>query len=435
MTTHSPLRDFAIDVVRRLTEAGFVAMWAGGCVRDFMRGRIPKDYDVATNATPQEVRKVFGTRRTFAVGESFGVIVVLGPNKAAGQVEVATFRSEGEYTDGRRPDVVVFCTPEKDAARRDFTINGMFFDPLTETLHDFVGGEQDLGEGIVRAIGDPHDRMTEDKLRMLRAVRFAATMDFRLDDETAAAVKSMADEIRAVSWERITQELKRMLIDEHRERAIRLCHELGLLKIILPELAPILEQPSTLNPQPSTNWWHTLHVLGNLEHPGFELAMAALLMSVPSPQSRSKRQHEQTGTVRTVCRRLKLSNDETDQITWLVTHLHDLDDAPSLGLSQLKRLLVHEYVADLLTLARRSALAEQRDVSGLDFAAKSLADTPREVLDPDELLDGSDLQNMGLQPGPEFKTILTAVRDAQLNEQISAREEALELVERLVSDD
>ncbi|MCA9077054.1 MAG: CCA tRNA nucleotidyltransferase [Planctomycetaceae bacterium] len=432
MPDSNPLRDFAIDVVRQLTEAGFIAMWAGGCVRDFMRGRVPKDYDVATNATPQEVRKVFGRRKTLAVGESFGVIIVLGPNKATGQVEVATFRSEGEYTDGRRPDSVVFCTPEEDAARRDFTINGMFFDPLTETLHDFVGGEQDLGEGIVRAIGNPHDRMTEDKLRMLRAVRFAATMDFRLDDETAAAVKRMADEIRVVSWERITQELKRMLVDDHRERAMRLCHELALLEIILPELAPVLGEPSTINPQPSTNWWHTLHVLGNLERPSFELAMAALLLSVPSPQSQSKRQHQQQGTVRAVCRRLKLSNDETERITWLVTHLHNFDEAPSLTLSQLKRLLVHDFATDLLTLARRLALAEQRDASGLDFAVEYLADTPREVLDPPELLSGSDLQEMGLQPGPEFKQILTTVRDFQLNEQISSREEAVELVERVI---
>ncbi len=391
-----------------------------------MMGRIPKDYDVATSATPQEVRELFGKRKTLAVGESFGVIIVLGPNKAAGQVEVATFRSEGEYTDGRRPDSVDFCTPEEDAARRDFTINGMFFDPLTDTLHDFVGGEQDLGQGIVRAIGNPRDRMTEDKLRMLRAVRFAATLDFQLDDETANAVRKMANEILVVSWERIAQELERMLVDQHRERAMRLCHDLGLLEIILPELAPLLDEPAS-------HWWHTLHVLGNLESPGFELAMAALLMSVPSPQAQSKRQRDHTGTVRAICRRLKLSNDETDHITWLVAHLHDLDDAPSLSLSRLKRLLVHEHVTDLLTLARRTALAEQRDVAGLDFAADSLANTPTEVLNPPDLLDGSDLQELGLSPGPQFKTILTAVRDAQLNEQISNRDEAVKLVERLTS--
>ncbi|MCA9027342.1 MAG: CCA tRNA nucleotidyltransferase [Planctomycetaceae bacterium] len=424
MTESHPLREFATDVVRRLTDAGFVSLWAGGCVRDFMMGRVPKDYDIATNARPEQVREIFGKRRTVPVGESFGVIIVLGPTKSSGQVEVATFRSEGDYTDGRRPDSVIFCTPEEDAARRDFTINGMFFDPLTEKLHDFVGGERDLGEGIVRAIGDPRDRMSEDKLRMLRAVRFAATLDFQLDETTAQAVRDMAPEIRIVSWERITQELKRMLVDQHRERAIRICHDLGLLEIILPELAPLLSEPSTLNPQPSTRWWHTLHVLGNLESPGFELAIAALLLSVPSPSTQSKRDRDNAGTVRGVCRRLKLSNEETDHITWLVTNLHALDDAPSLPLSQLKRLLVHEQVTDLLTLARRTALAEQRDTAGLDFAAAYLANTPKEVLNPPELLNGSDLQKLGLPPGPQFKEILTAIRDAQLNELIATADEA-----------
>ena len=424
MTESHPLREFATDVVRRLTDAGFVSLWAGGCVRDFMMGRVPKDYDIATNARPEQVREIFGKRRTVPVGESFGVIIVLGPTKSSGQVEVATFRSEGDYTDGRRPDSVIFCTPEEDAARRDFTINGMFFDPLTEKLHDFVGGERDLGEGIVRAIGDPRDRMSEDKLRMLRAVRFAATLDFQLDETTAQAVRDMAPEIRIVSWERITQELKRMLVDQHRERAIRICHDLGLLEIILPELAPLLSEPSTLNPQPSTRWWHTLHVLGNLESPGFELAMAALLLSVPSTSTQSKRDRDNAGTVRGVCRRLKLSNEETDYITWLVTNLHALDDAQSLPLSQLKRLLVHEQVTDLLTLARRTALAEQRETASLDFAAAYLANTPKEVLNPPELLNGSDLQKLGLPPGPQFKEILTAIRDAQLNELIATADEA-----------
>lgn len=453
MTTTNPLRDFATDVVRRLSDAGYVAFWAGGCVRDLMMGRTPKDYDVATNARPDEVRQLFGRRRTLAVGESFGVIIVLGPNKAAGQVEVATFRTEGEYADGRRPDSVTFCTPEEDAARRDFTINGMFFDPLTDTLHDFVGGEQDLGRGIVRAIGNPYDRMSEDKLRMLRAVRFAATLEFELDEATAAAVREMAGEILVVSWERITQELKRMLVDRHRERAMRLCHELGLLKIIFPELAPILDDApsasgdtaplpssqsqlpaaSSQHPTPSRDWWRTLHMLGNLESPGFELALATLLHTVPSPPQESRKQ-EQPGSVRAICRRLKLSNDETEHVTWLVSHQRALDDAKSLPLAALKRLLVHEHIADLLQLAYRSALAEQRETPGLDFASAYLASTPREILDPPELINGADLQQMGLTPGPRFKEILTAIRDAQLNEEISTPEEARAFARKLIGE-
>src|SRR5690606_34637150 len=275
----NPLRIFATDVVRQLTDAGYVALWAGGCVRDLMLGRAPQDYDVATNARPEQVREVFGRRRTHAVGESFGVILVLESGRKGRQVEVATFRTEGVYSDGRRPDSVEFCTPEEDARRRDFTINGMFFDPLHERVLDYVGGEADLGQGIVRAIGDAHDRMSEDKLRMLRAVRFTATFDFHLDETTAAAIRSMAGEIRVVSWERITQELQKMLVDQHRERAIRLCHDLGLLGIILPELRDILPtqsdatrsqtrgpSPASRPPDPaSREWWHTLHMLGNLE--------------------------------------------------------------------------------------------------------------------------------------------------------------------------
>ncbi|MGE0376616.1 MAG: CCA tRNA nucleotidyltransferase [Planctomycetaceae bacterium] len=458
MPTLDPHRDFATDVVRQLAAAGYVALWAGGCVRDLMRGRTPKDYDVATDARPDQVREVFGRRRTIPVGESFGVIIVRGPDKAAGAVEVATFRTEGAYADGRRPDSVVFATAQEDAARRDFTINGMFFDPLSETLHDYVGGEADLGRGIVRAIGDPHDRMSEDKLRMLRAVRFTATLDFVLDDATAAGVRDMAGQITVVSWERITQELRKMLLDPHREHALRLCRELGLLNAIFPELVPILnerraesekrraesrepragEDYETLDSRLSTldsthrNWWRTLHILGNLEEPGFELAMAALLHTVPSPVERPRRHDDPAGTVRGVCRRLKLSNAETDHIAWLVAHQHALDDAPSLPIAVLKRLLVHHQIADLIQLARRTALAEQHQTPGLDFAADYLARTPEGVLNPPDLLTGADLQALGVTPGPKFKSLLNAVRDAQLNEEITTHDDALDFARRLL---
>src|SRR5690606_28290822 len=258
--------------------------------------------------------------------------------------------TEGVYSDGRRPDSVEFRTPEEDARRRDFTINGMFFDPLHETVLDYVGGEADLGQGIVRAIGNPHDRMSEDKLRMLRAVRFTATFDFHLDESTAEAIRAMAGEIRVVSWERITQELQKMLVDQHRERAIRLCHDLGLLGIILPELRDILPtqsdatrsqtrgpSPASRPPDPaSREWWHTLHMLGNLEQPSFELALAALLHTVPSPTEQPKRQPLE-GTVRGICKRMRLSNHQTDRVSWLVAHQRDLNEAADLPLARLKR--------------------------------------------------------------------------------------------------
>ena len=238
MTTSSPAREFAVEIVRKLRAAGHTALLAGGCVRDLLLGREPKDFDVATTARPEQVRDLFGHRRTLAVGASFGVIVVVPPRGSeAGQVEVATFRTEGPYQDGRRPESVAFCTPEEDAQRRDFTINGMFYDPVEARVLDFVGGEADLAARVLRAIGDPHARMREDKLRMLRAVRFAATLDFMLDEVTAAAVREMAHEIVVVSHERIAQELRRMLVDTHRRRAVELCDSVGLLSVILPEVA------------------------------------------------------------------------------------------------------------------------------------------------------------------------------------------------------
>ncbi len=270
MSTADPQREFAVDVVRRLQVAGFRALWNGGCVRDFLMGRTPKDYDVATDARPEAVRQLFGHRRTLAVGASFGVIIVLG-SKEAGNIEVATFRTEGPYLDGRRPEHVDFAGPEEDAQRRDFTINGMFYDPVSEQVLDYVGGEKDLAAGVVRAIGRPADRMTEDKLRMLRAVRFAATLDFQLDPATAEAVRTMAPEIHVVSAERIAQELKKMLVDPHRRRAIELARDTHLLVEILPEVKPVLDAPD------GAGWEATLRRLRLLEQkPRFELATAAL---------------------------------------------------------------------------------------------------------------------------------------------------------------
>ena len=273
-------REFAQQVVQQLSDAGFTALWAGGCVRDLLIGRTPKDYDVATNARPEQVREVFGKRRTLSVGESFGVIVVLGP-KSAGQVEVATFRTDGNYLDGRRPETVVFSSPEEDAQRRDFTINGMFYDPLKEEVMDFVGGQQDLAAGVLRAIGDPLERMEKDKLRMLRAVRFAATFDFELDVATADAVRSMADQISVVSAERIAQELRRMLVDQHRQRAVELCCDVDLLTRILPELKPVVNDVE--------RWSRLTKSLSLLTEPEFPLAFAVVLEAAIVPNSDERR--------------------------------------------------------------------------------------------------------------------------------------------------
>ncbi len=422
MSAADPPREFATQVVEKLVSAGYEALWAGGCVRDLLLGRTPKDYDVATNARPEQVRELFGNRRTLAVGASFGVMIVVG-RREAGNVEVATFRTEGPYADGRRPDHVTFATAEQDAQRRDFTINGMFYDPLEQQILDYVGGERDLAAGLVRAIGNPHDRMREDKLRMLRAVRFTANMDFQLDPTTADAVRQLAPEISVVSVERIAQELRRMLADPHRSRAMQLCHDVSLLPQILPELSPLLATDEPAPPDtapPMGDWQRTLHMLQLAGDTGFEPALAILLHSLEDADGASA-----------LCRRLKLSNNELKHVAWLIEHQHDLDDAPTLSLARLKTLLGHPLAGDLLTLARLRHIAHNRDPGPILFCENFLRTTPPEELDPEPLISGDDLRKSGLRPGPRFKAILDAVREAQLNNAISTAEEALQLAAEL----
>ncbi len=419
-------REFSIQIVQRLTEAGYLAYWAGGCVRDMLLGKEPDDFDVATSATPGQVRELFGKKRTLAVGESFGVIIVLGP-KSAGQVEVATFRSEGEYLDGRRPESVAFCTPEEDAHRRDFTINGMFYDPIAEQIHDFVGGQEDLDGKTVRAIGDPHDRISEDKLRLLRAIRFTASLKFELDSVTADAVREMTSQIVVVSVERITQELKKMLVHPHRARAMQLCEELDLLHVILPEVFEYTVEVSF------DLWKQRLSLLGHLETNSFEIATAALLRDVPSPPH-THRKDPTAGTVRGVCLRLKVSNQETKTIAWLVEHRGVFYDFPNWSLADKKRLVVKESFAELLQLERAAAIVDEKSQAPFEEVDKFLCETPTERICPPELLDGRQLIELGYKPGPQFQVWLKAVRDAQLNEEITTTAEAIEAVHKLSSD-
>ncbi len=345
-------RDFALDVVRRLRDAGHEALWAGGCVRDELLGLPPKDYDVATSAHPDEVCRLF--RRTIAVGKSFGVIEVLGPRTSAGplRVQVATFRidvygedEDGEELDGRHPRAVVFTSAREDALRRDFTINGMFFDPLEDRLIDYVGGQDDLRARVLRAIGDPAQRFTEDKLRMLRAVRMAARFELEVEPGTAEAIRRMAPQIHAVSAERMADELRKMLVDPHRAHGMRLFMDLELAQPILPELLPMKGLPQGLprpdapalpppgQPGPTSAcetdlWEHVLRVLDLLgPAPSFPLAMAALLHDVGKPRTVGRTPdrytfyyHEHVGRrmAGEIGLRLKLSNDELERIEWLV---------------------------------------------------------------------------------------------------------------------
>jgi poly(A) polymerase len=402
-------RKLALDITRRLSEAGFEALWAGGCVRDQLLKREPKDYDVATNARPEEVQKLFGKQRTLAIGAAFGVIGVKGRN--CPPVEVATFRSDGSYLDGRHPSSVVFTTAEHDAQRRDFTINGMFFDPLVEQVIDYVGGRADLDARTIRAIGDPHARFTEDKLRMLRAVRFAATFNFALHTETQQAIVSMAPEITSISAERINAELTRLLCHPNRKRGLELLYTCGLLAVLFPELAIAANTNSTA-------WRESLDSLAKLQSDNIATAIAATLYSFRNEVTPAQ-----------WARRYRFSNKEIELAEWLVTQLLRIAAAEELPWPALQRILVHEGAGELLALARAVLGA---DSAGLQRAEQAAA-MPIENLNPPPLVTGDDLIREGFQPGPHFGGLLTSLRDAQLDGEITTQTEAFERARQLLS--
>ena len=432
-------REFAVDVVRRLREAGFQALWAGGCVRDIVLGMTPSDYDVATNARPEEVMRVF-RRRTIPLGESFGVVRVHGSKGSGLEVEVATFRSDGAYIDGRRPESVVFSSPRLDAERRDFTINGMFYDPFTEDVIDYVGGQADLTAKVVRAIGDPSARFREDKLRLIRAIRFAARFGFRLDPTTREAVVTMADQLPIVAAERIAQELRKMLVHSSRASAMAMMMDTGLMAAVFAPVVAMLGlfQGKPVDPEGDL-WDHVLLVLKLLpSDPSFSLTLAALLHDVGKPATsgihqgrRSFHHHEQVGRdiADRLCRHLKLSNTERERVTWLVEYHQYLADAMRMRESKLKRILAHPGIHELLALHRADALALTGDTSQVDYCEDYLTLQPSGPINPPPLLTGHDLVRLGLNPGPGFATILEQVRKAQLERVIECKRDALEWVE------
>lgn len=408
-------RHFALEVVRQLREAGFTAYWAGGCVRDQLLGIVPKDYDVATDATPSKIRELFGRRRTLALGAAFGVITVLGP-KEAGSIEVATFREETTYSDGRHPDSVRFSSAKEDSLRRDFTVNGMFFDPIAGQVIDFVGGQEDLKNRLIRAIGDPHERINEDKLRMLRAVRFTTRFQFGLENRTHEAIRKRASEITVVSAERIAAEMRQMLTHPQRARAVRLLLETGLAAAVLPEIVPEGEAAQRLLEQ-------SLAVLTRLEHPGLPLALATLLIGHVGPQHGEE-----------ICRRWRLSNKETSTVAWLLAHQQDLHGARQKRWSQLQPILVADAGRELLAMGRAEGLAGLRDLEEVNWC-QSLLERPRELVDPQPLINGDDLRHHGIPQGPRYRAILARLRDAQLDGEIHSREDAMALVDRLLTDE
>ena len=406
MTSPSSQREFALQVARQLRSAGYEAFWAGGCVRDQLLGLTPKDYDIATSARPEQVRELFGKRRTLAIGAAFGVIAV--QSQRCDPIEVATFRSDGAYVDGRRPESVVYTTAEEDAQRRDFTINGMFFDPIEEQVIDFVGGEVDLKQGIVRAIGDPSSRFAEDKLRLLRAVRFATTFGFRIEERTLAAIRTMASEVTVISAERIGMELRRMLVHPARSAAVELLRETGLLDALLPELVALPKDPA---------WSGTLEYLERLKTDSLPVALALLLVQLNGPLQ-----------TREIGRRFRFTNKEIDRAAWLVEMLPSVRDACELMWPTLQRSLVHQGASDLLSLGEAVFGA---DHPGVVECYRRMA-LPTEQLNPEPLVGGDELVAHGLRPGPHFAELLDYLRDEQLEGRLSTASEAMAMADQWI---
>ena len=446
------LKDFATSIVQILRQQGFQAYLVGGCVRDLLLGREPKDYDVATDATPSQVMEIFP--ETYAVGAQFGVVLVPAPDRhlhhdastdqssKSNAVEVATFRSDIGYSDGRHPDEVRFSRqPEEDVARRDFTINGMLLDPLKGEVLDVVGGRKDLEAGIVRAIGDPERRFTEDKLRMLRAVRFAARFEYTIEPATFAAMELLADQIAVVSRERVRDELTRMLTESHGRRAFLLLDESGLLQHVLPQISAMkgVQQPAEFHPEGDV-FVHTLLLLDNLPHPcPPTLAWGALLHDVGKPPTFRVApdrirfdNHVEVGVKMAagICERLRFSNDETAQILALVENHMRFGHATRMKESTLKKFLRMPAFDQHLALHRADCLASHRNLSTYEFLRQKLAEIPPEKMRPSPLVTGDDLIAAGHIPGPRFREILTAVEDAQLEGRLLSRDQALEFVYR-----
>ncbi len=437
-------RQLAEKICRILRDAGYQAYLVGGCVRDLLLGREPADYDVATDATPRRVQELFPG--SIGVGAQFGVILV-AENSA--EVEVATFRSDVGYSDGRHPDQVIFTdSAQQDVLRRDFTINGLLLDPRTGEVLDYVAGRGDLRAGIVRAIGDPELRFAEDKLRMMRAVRFAARFGYAIEPKTFAVIQRLAAQVRQVSAERLRDELTKLLTEGAARRGFEMLDETGLLEVVLPEVAKMKDvpQPPQFHPEGDV-WIHTRLMLEKLPAGcSPRLAWGVLLHDVGKPPTFSPPRgpddrirfdrHVDVGTrmAEEICRRLRFSSDDIEQIAVLVANHLRFKDVQQMRPSTLKRFVRLPGFEEHLELHRLDCLASHGMLDSYDFVRRFLETTPPQQLRPLRLVTGDDLKEMGLRPGPRFKEILQAVEDAQLEGRLGSREEALAFVHRNFSD-
>jgi poly(A) polymerase len=456
----SDIKKYAGQIVSTLRDAGYQAYFVGGCVRDLLLGRNPADYDVATNATPDEVMRLFP--ETYAVGAQFGVVLVpvrdLACNVSTDEaenagtdvaclrspetnvVEVATFRSDIGYSDGRHPDQVRFSqSAQEDVARRDFTINGLLLDPTSNEVLDYVGGQRDLQEKIIRTIGQPQLRFNEDKLRMLRAVRFAARFGYVIEPGTFAAIQKLAAGIHQVSRERVRDELTKMLTEGQARPAFLLLDETGLLQQVLPEISAMkgVQQPPQFHPEGDV-FVHTLLLLEKLPPPGRPtLAWGALLHDVGKPSTFRVAPdrirfdgHVDVGVkmAAQICRRLRFPNDDTEQILALIHNHMRFAQVPQMKESTFKKFMRMRRFEEHVELHRLDCQASHGDLTTYRFALEKIASIPPEAMRPRPLVSGDDLIAAGYEPGPRFKEILSLVEDAQLEGRLQSKTSAMEYV-------
>jgi poly(A) polymerase len=431
-------REKAVFVVRRLRQEGFDAYFAGGCVRDMLLGKPPQDYDITTSAHPEDIQRLFA--ETVPVGAQFGVVLVLIDGQP---FEVASFRHDGPYLDGRRPIQVRYGSLEEDVRRRDFTINGMVYDPMADRLIDLVEGSQDLERRRIRAIGEAERRFEEDRLRMLRAVRFAAGLGFEVESSTFSAIQRLAPTITDIAWERIGDEITRILTEGGARRGFELLDDSGLLKVLLPEIEALKGTWQSPDYHPEGDVFkHTMLLLSHLSAPSETLAYGCLLHDVAKPlcfrqvgERVTFYGHSERGAVMAedILKRLKRGRATWERVSFLVrNHLRHVQ-APDMRLSTLKRFLREDGIEELLELTRIDALSSSGDLRHYQFCKERLDKLGEEEIRPAPLVRGGDLIAMGFEPGPIFSEILSRVEDQQLGGGLRSREEALDWVRKTYS--
>ncbi len=433
-------RESAKEIVAKLQQAGFAAFWVGGCVRDFLLGRAPQDFDIATDAKPEQVEKLFA--KTIPVGKKFGVIIVV---ENGIQFQVATFRAEADYQDGRRPEKIEFANAEADALRRDFTVNGLFYDPLTQKIHDWVGGEKDLRAKIIRTIGKPEERFGEDHLRMLRAVRFAAQLNFEIEPQTFSAIQNLAAKIKIISAERIRDELLKLFCPPHAARGLVLLRDSGLLEHVLPELAATIdcEQSPDFHPEGSV-FNHIVLMLEKLPPDANELlSWAILLHDIAKPVTAEKDLatgkihfygHEKVGAdmAEKILQRLKFPNQQTEEIVEAVRHHMQFKDVKLMRKATLRRLLMRETFALELELHKLDCLGSSGNLEHYNFLVEQAEELKNQPQIHPPLLTGNDLIELGVKPGKELGALLHEIRERQLADELKTPDEARAWVKKTI---